>query len=73
MPGDPNECREHAAHCRELAARADTPPARATFLELAKHWERLATELDSAQRFLKAMGDLEPKKSPDESALEKPS
>jgi hypothetical protein len=28
MPGDPQECREHAAHCRELAATAGASAAR---------------------------------------------
>jgi hypothetical protein len=37
MPGDPEECREHAAHCRELAAAAGASAARKTFIALAEH------------------------------------
>jgi hypothetical protein len=72
MPGDPEECREHAAHCRELAAAAGASAARKTIIALAEHWERLANELESAQRFLKAMGSIEPTKPPGSSASEKP-
>jgi hypothetical protein len=59
MPGDPKECREHASNCRILAAQATTPSTRATFLNLAEAWERLAAELESAQVFLRAMGAVE--------------
>jgi hypothetical protein len=46
MPGDPRECRKHAARCAELAITARTPELRAKFLELSKIWEKLAIELD---------------------------
>jgi hypothetical protein len=48
MPGDPKECREHAVRCAELAVEARTPQLRATFLELSKNWEKLATQLEDA-------------------------
>jgi hypothetical protein len=41
MSGNPQECREHAKNCRELANKA--PPSslgRARFEELAKTWTR---------------------------------
>jgi hypothetical protein len=60
MPGDPKECRKHAANCREMAANAISPAAKETFTELAAHWERLASELDSAEAFLLAMAAIEP-------------
>jgi hypothetical protein len=48
MPGNPKECRKHAARCAELAVAARTPALRAKFLELSKMWERLAVELENA-------------------------
>jgi hypothetical protein len=41
MPGDPKECRKHAARCAEMAVAAYTPQLRATFLELSKHGSNL--------------------------------
>jgi hypothetical protein len=64
MPGDPNQCRLHAANCRELAARATSDAAREAFLKLAETWEQLAGELDGAQLFLRAMDEIEPKGAP---------
>jgi hypothetical protein len=48
MPGNPRECREHAARCVELAVTASTPQLKATFLELSKNWEKLAIQLEDA-------------------------
>jgi hypothetical protein len=59
MPGDPRECREHAANCRHLAENATVSSAREAFVSLADTWERLASELVSAQMFLQVMGDIE--------------
>jgi hypothetical protein len=67
VPGDPKECRMHAANCRTLAAQATSPSAKKTFTNLAETWDRLAAELESAQTFLKAMAAIDPKKSPDHS------
>ncbi len=50
MPGDPNQCREHATWCRELAGHTRSADTRATFENLADTWERLAVELEYAQR-----------------------
>jgi hypothetical protein len=49
MPGDPRECRVHAANCAAAATTAKTAHLRATFLGLSKHWEQLAKELEIAQ------------------------
>jgi hypothetical protein len=65
VPGDPKECRMHAANCRTLAAQATRPSAKQTFTHLAETWERLAAELESAQTFLKAMAAADPKKFSD--------
>jgi hypothetical protein len=42
MPGDPRECRKHAACCAEMAVAARTPQLKATLLELSRNWEKLA-------------------------------
>jgi hypothetical protein len=62
MPGDPNECREHADYCRRLAKSATSASGRHTFLDLVDTWERLARELENAQAFLRAMKEIEPRK-----------
>jgi hypothetical protein len=59
MPGDPKECRLRAARCSDLAHAATMPGAREHFLSLAQSWNRLASELEAAQRFLDAMETLE--------------
>jgi hypothetical protein len=46
MPGDPKECRRHAAHCAELAVAARPPQLKAAFLGLSKNWETLAIQLE---------------------------
>jgi hypothetical protein len=60
MPGNPRECREHAANCRQLAESASVATAREAFLKLANTWDRLA---ESAQMFLQAMDDMERKEA----------
>ena len=47
MPGDPKECRRHAARCAELAVTASTPQLKGTFLELSENWEKLAIQLEN--------------------------
>ena len=49
MPGDPRECREHAARCAVPNwPTTHTPQLKATFLELSRDWERLAIQLEEA-------------------------
>jgi hypothetical protein len=48
MPGDPKECRRHAARCAEMAVAARSPQLKITFLELSKNWEKLAIQLENA-------------------------
>ena len=59
MPGDPKECREHARNCIEMAEQAVTAQGRATLINLANHWTKLATELESAQTFLNSLKAME--------------
>src|SRR5262245_159814 len=60
MPGSSKECRQHAENCRRLASESSSVAGRNTFLNLADHWERLATELESAELFIRAMQDIKP-------------
>ena len=45
-PGDPKECREYAARCRELADQTEDPLLQRAYLDLAKCWSTLADELE---------------------------
>jgi len=68
MPGDPNECRQNAANCAELA-RAAAPSEREAFLALAATWKRLAAEFEADARLLQALGDLHLGSKPYEALL----
>ena len=57
MPGDPNECRQNAANCAELAWTA-APSESEAFLALAAAWKRLAAEFEADARLLQALGDI---------------
>jgi hypothetical protein len=50
---DPKECREHARHCRRLAAASPAPLVKQRFLNIAGKWEGLAVEIESAEQYLK--------------------
>ena len=52
MPGDPNECRAHAARCEELAKMAENPEHARVLTNLARQWLRLALQLERAQAVL---------------------
>lgn len=56
MPGNPNECREHAKNCLKLAEDARTPEARAHFQHLAERWMDLAHDLEVAKVLLEQWG-----------------
>ena len=45
MAGDPEECREQAKQCLELAKLAASPLAKAQFESLAQTWMRLAADI----------------------------
>ena len=58
MSGDPKRCRERALKCRYLANEANTPQSKQMFLDLSQTWFRLATELDDANTFLRALREM---------------
>ena len=45
-PGDPEECRQYAARCRELADQTNDPLMLKAYLDLAQSWSKLADELE---------------------------
>jgi hypothetical protein len=57
MLGDPQECRNHAVLCRELASNATDPLARKAYLIVADKWDQLADEIDQAKIVLLALKD----------------
>ena len=57
MPGDPNECREHATRCWALAAEVSNPVLKDSLTDLAQRWARLAADLQSTRRLLEQWGD----------------
>ena len=52
MLGDPKAFRLHALRCAELAGTARPQQLKATLLELAKNWEKLAIGLERTQSLL---------------------
>jgi hypothetical protein len=52
VPGDPKECRRHAARCAELAVAARAPELKSALLGLSKNWENLALSLEDIQGVL---------------------
>ena len=49
MPGNPQECRERALRCAQLAMSAKSEELKESLIELSKNWEKLATDLESIQ------------------------
>ena len=47
-PGDPKECRQYAARCRELADQTNDPLLQKAYLDVAQSWSKLADELESS-------------------------
>ena len=68
MPGDPNECREHAKNCRDMAEAAVSPLAKARFEDLARTWTRLANDPEHAKALVEHWG-----RSEDQSGCAQPS
>jgi hypothetical protein len=58
MRADPQECREHAERCRQMARSATTAEARESYLETAHSWEQLAAEIEGAQAFIRTMAEI---------------
>ena len=52
MPGDPNECKKHAANCRRLAKTAPNPIIAADFEELSERWLKIADDLERSEAYL---------------------
>jgi len=52
MPGNPQECRQRALRCADLAQTARTPELKNTLLDLSKSWHKLAVELERSAALL---------------------
>lgn len=52
MPGDPKECREHAANCVEMANSSKSENDARRLIELAATWDKLAADLERAQAII---------------------
>ena len=52
MPGDPKECRRHAARCIEMADASENEVTKSTFVNLATMWVKLAEELERAKAMI---------------------
>ena len=52
MPGNPEECRQHALECVRLAQTAATPQGRDYLAKLARTWISLAEELERSRELL---------------------
>ena len=63
MPGDPEECRQHAVNCTQLACTASTPALRDHFASLATAWTSLANELEQTRALLNSIEKPIPRKS----------
>jgi hypothetical protein len=57
MPGDPQECRQHALTCVRLAQTSSSPHARDHFARLARTWIRLADDLERTHAVLDTVDD----------------
>jgi hypothetical protein len=61
MPGDPRECRLHAADCLRAAESATNLETREEFTVLAHIWLRLAAEFEDDDTLLNTWGDFRTK------------
>lgn len=63
MPGDPEECRQHAKRCWALASEARNSEIKNSLVEIAQRWTALAADLEATHKLLKAFGDAPDKKA----------
>ena len=57
MPGDPEECRQHAKRCWALAGEAKNPELKKSLIEIAHRWTVLAADLEATHKLLTMWGD----------------
>jgi len=60
MPGNPNECREHAKRCLQLAHETTNPVLKDSLTDIAGLWTRLATDLEATRLLLDQFGEPQP-------------
>jgi hypothetical protein len=54
MTGDPRQCREYAAQCSEMAAKARNPEHKRMLTNLAQSWLSIAHEIERSRALLDA-------------------
>jgi hypothetical protein len=54
MSGDPQQCREYAAQCAEMASRATKPDHKQFLSNLAQTWLSLAVDLEGRHALVDA-------------------
>jgi hypothetical protein len=59
MPGDPEECRDHAKRCWALASEVTNPVLKDSLIEAAQRWSRLAVDLEAVHALLEEWGPKE--------------
>ena len=57
MPGDPEECRQHAKQCWALASETKNPDLKESLTDLAQRWARLAIDLETTLKLLEQWGE----------------
>jgi hypothetical protein len=72
MRADPNECRDHAERCRELARTATSAEARESYLETAQAWDQLAAEIEGAEVFIRTMAEIVGRGDPEQPGQAEP-
>ena len=59
MPGNPEECRQHATRCWVLAGEAANPEIKKSLVEIAQRWTALAADLEATHKLLEEFGEAE--------------
>jgi len=61
MPGNPEQCRQHAKRCWALALETTNPVLKESLTDAAQRWAVLAAELETIHSLLEALEEPEKK------------
>jgi hypothetical protein len=61
MPGNPEQCRQHAKRCWALASETTNPVLKESLTDAAQRWAVLAVELETIHSLLDALEEPEKK------------
>ena len=59
MPGNPEECRQHAKRCWALACEVKSQEIKNSLVEIAQRWTALAADLEATHKLLEEFGKAE--------------